>query len=63
MDQIVIEAKRVDKVGDVVLLFGAPNRGAKQTAYDVANMSDTIVDELVIRTNSTSRVDRQYMNM
>lgn len=63
MDQIVIEAKPVDKVGDVILLFGAPNRGAKQTAYDVANMSDTIVTELVAKTNSTSRVNRQYIDM
>jgi alanine racemase len=62
MDQIVIEAKPVDKVGDVVLLFGSPHKGAKQTAYDVANMSDTIVDELVIRANSTNRVNMRYVN-
>jgi len=62
MDQIVIEAKQGDKVGDVVLLFGSPHNGAKQTAYDVADMSDTITDELVIRTNSTNRVSRKYVN-
>ena len=62
MDQIVIESKPIDKVGDEVLLFGSPHKGAKQTAYDVANMSKTITDELVVRTNATNRVDRKYVN-
>lgn len=60
MDQIVIESKPGDKVSDTVLLFG-PLR-AKQTAYDVADMSDTIVDELVVRVNATNRADRKYVN-
>jgi alanine racemase len=60
MDQIVIESKPGDKVSDTVLLFG-PLR-AKQTAYDVADMSGTIVDELVVRVNATNRVDRKYIN-
>lgn len=62
MDQIVIEAKPIDKVGDEVLLFGSPHKGEKQTAYDVSDMSDTIPDELVIRTNATNRVGRKYVN-
>jgi alanine racemase len=62
MDQIVIESKPVDKVGDEVLLFGAPHKGAKQTAYDVAKVSKTITDELVVRTNATNRVHRKYLN-
>ena len=62
MDQIVIESKPIDKVGDEVLLFGSPHKGAKQTAYDVANMSKTITDELVVRTNATNRVGRKYVN-
>lgn len=62
MDQIVIESKPIDKVGDDVLLFGSPHKGAKQTAYDVADMSKTITDELVVRTNTTNRVTRKYVN-
>ena len=63
MDQVVIESKPNDKVGDEVLLFGSPHKGAKQTAYDVANMSKTITDELVVRTNATNRVHRKYVNI
>lgn len=55
-------SKPIDKVGDEVLLFGSPHKGAKQTAYDVANMSKTITDELVVRTNATNRVTRKYVN-
>jgi len=62
MDQIVIESRPNDKVGDEVLLFGSPHKGAKQTAYDVAEMSKTITDELVVRTNATNRVTRKYVN-
>ena len=62
MDQIVIAAKPIDKIGDEVLLFGSPHKGAKQTAYDVANMSKTITDELIVRTNATNRVTRKYVN-
>ena len=62
MDQIVMESKPIDKVGDEVLLFGSPHKGEKQTAYDVSDMSDTIPDELVIRTNATNRVGRKYVN-
>jgi alanine racemase len=62
MDQIVIESRPNDKVGDEVLLFGSPHKGAKQTAYDVADMSKTITDELVVRTNATNRVSRKYVN-
>ena len=63
MDQIVIEAKPRDKVGDAVLLFGSPHDGAKQTANDVADMSGTITDELIVRTNSTNRMSRKYVNV
>jgi alanine racemase len=63
MDQIVIEAKPCDKVGDAVLLFGSPHDGAKQTANDVADMSDTITDELIVRTNSVNRMSRKYVNV
>jgi alanine racemase len=62
MDQIVVESKLIDKVGDEVLLFGAPHKGAKQTAYDVANVSKTITAELLVRTNATNRVHRKYLN-
>jgi len=59
MDQIVIESKPVDKVGDEVLLFGP----SKQTAYDVAAMSNTITYEVIVRTNASNRVTRKYINM
>jgi len=60
MDQIVVEAKPRDKIHDEVLLFGNPEKGDKQTVYDVANMSDSITDEVFVRTNS--RVNIKYIN-
>lgn len=59
MDQIVIESKPVDNVGDEVLLFGP----SKQTAYDVAAMSNTITYEVIVRTNASNRVARKYINV
>ena len=59
MDQIVIESKPVDNIGDEVLLFGS----SKQTALDVANMSNTITNEVLVRTNASNRVTRNYINM
>ena len=61
MDQIVIEAKEGDKIGDEIFIFGDPTKGAKQTAYDVAKASNTITDELIIRTNY--RVNLKYVNV
>ena len=61
MDQIVIEAKEGDKIGDEIFIFGNPKKGAEQTAYDVAKASNTITDELIIRTNY--RVNLKYINV
>ena len=61
MDQIVVESKPTDKVSDEVVFFGNPEKGAKQTAYDVANYSNTITDEVVCRTNY--RVNLKYVNV
>ena len=61
MDQIVIEAKPVDKVGDNVLFFGDPHKGAKQSVYDIAKYSNTITDEVLSRTNY--RVNLKYINL
>jgi len=61
MDQIVVEAKPVDKVGDTVLFFGDPHKGAKQSVYDIAKYSNTITDEVLSRTNY--RVNLKYINL
>ena len=61
MDQIVVEGKSRDKIHDEVLLFGNPEKGDNQTVYDVANMSDTITNEVLVRTNS--RVNIRYINV
>jgi len=61
MDQVVVESKPIDKVSDEVMFFGNPEKGAPQTAYDVANYSNTITDEIVCRTNY--RVNLKYINV
>lgn len=61
MDQIVIEAKKGDKTSDKILLFGNPQKGSEQTIYDVANVSNTITDEVLSRTNY--RVNLKYINV
>ena len=61
MDQIVVEGKSRDKIHNEVLIFGNPEKGDKQTVYDVANMSDTITNEVLVRTNY--RVNIKYINL
>ena len=61
MDQIVVEGKARDKIHDEVLIFGNPEKGDKQTVYDVADMSNTITDEVLVRTNY--RVNIKYINV
>jgi|UniRef100_A0A6C0M1L3 alanine racemase len=63
MDQIVIESAPSDAVGDAVLLFGSPHNGAMQTVYDVADASDTVTHEVVVRTNASSRITMKYINL
>lgn len=63
MDQIVIDANPSDSVGDAVLLFGSPRNGAKQSVYQVADASDTIVNEVYSRANSANRMYIKYINL
>ena len=57
MDQIVIEAKKTDKINDDVFIFGNGNN-CKQTMYDLANISNTITYD--IATHIGNRVNRIY---
>lgn len=67
MDQIVIESAPSDAVGDAVgdavLLFGSPHNGAIQTVYDVADASNTIVYEVLVRANASGRIAVKYINL
>ena len=63
MDQIVIESAPSDAVGDAVLLFGSPHNGAIQTVYDVADASNTIVHEVLVRANASGRIAVKYINL
>ena len=61
MFKIVVEGKLRDKLHDEVLIFGNPEKGDKQTVYDIANMSNTITYEVLVRINS--RVNIKYINL
>jgi hypothetical protein len=45
-----------------VLLFGSPHNGAIQTVYDVADASNTIVHEVLVRANASGRIAVKYIN-
>ena len=61
MDQIVIESHENDRVSDEVIVYGNPQKGIKQTVYDIANASNTITDEVLCRNNY--RVALKYINL
>jgi alanine racemase len=63
MDQIVIESAPNDAIEDTVLLFGSPHNGAIQTAYDVADASNTNVHEVIVRANASGRATIKYANV
>lgn len=58
MDQIVVEAKDGDRVGQDVFIFGN-GKDCPQTVYDIANLSDTIPMEILCRTGY--RIYREYI--
>jgi alanine racemase len=58
MDQIVIEAKSNDKLGDDVKIFGDKKDGFKQTLFDIAEESTTTAFDII--THLGERVNREY---
>ena len=58
MDQIVIEVKNKDKLGDNVIIFGN-GKNCKQTVYELAYESDTIVHEIL--SHIGNRVNLEYI--
>jgi alanine racemase len=61
MDKIIVEGNLRDKLHDKVIIFGNPEKGDKQTVFDVTNMSNTITYEVLVRINS--RVNIKYINL
>lgn len=59
MDQIVIEAKKGDKMGDKVHLFGDKTRGNNQSLYDFAREGSTTPFNII--THLGERVDIKYV--
>ena len=59
MDQIVIEAKKGDKMGDTVHLFGDKKRGNKQSLHDFAREGSTTPFNII--THLSERVNIKYV--
>jgi len=59
MDQVVVEAKKIDKLNDEVYLFGN-GQNCSQTIYDIARISNTIPAEILSHTGY--RIAREYKN-
>jgi alanine racemase len=57
MDQIVIEIKEGDKLSDEVFIFGN-GKDCIQTAYDLANEANMLVNEIVVHVGN--RVNLKY---
>ena len=60
MDQIVIEARKGDKINDEVIIFG-DGKNCPQTIFDVARKANTIPLEVLV--NTGNRIERVYRNM
>ena len=58
MDQIVIDVKNNDKIGDDVIIFG-DGKNCKQTVYDLAYKAKMIVYEIVSHVGN--RVNLEYI--
>uniref|UniRef100_A0A6C0IF31 Alanine racemase C-terminal domain-containing protein n=1 Tax=viral metagenome TaxID=1070528 RepID=A0A6C0IF31_9ZZZZ len=58
MDQIVIEAKNNDKLGDDVQVFGDKTHGFKQSLFDIAKEGSTTPFDII--THLGERVNREY---
>ena len=59
MDQIIVEAKKRDKLNDDVIIFGN-GKNCPQTIYDVAKMGNTMAYEIACRVGY--RINRTYIN-
>lgn len=57
MDQIVVEAKPNDKLGDNVLIFGNKKKGYKYTAVDYSNMSNTNIENIITHLSERIKYD------
>ena len=59
MDQIIVEAKEIDKVNDDVIIFGN-GKNCPQTIFDVAKAGDAFPIEVLCHTGY--RINRVYIN-
>ena len=59
MDQIIVEAKEIDKVNDDVIIFGN-GKNCPQTIFDVAKAGDAFPIEILCHTGY--RINREYIN-
>ena len=59
MDQIIVEAKEIDKVNDDVIIFGN-GKNCPQTIFNVAKAGDAFPIEILCHTGY--RINREYIN-
>jgi len=59
MDQIIVEARKEDKINDEAFIFGN-GKDCPQTIYDLANLANTIPLEILCHTGY--RINRTYIN-
>jgi len=59
MDQIIVEANKMDKINDDAIIFGN-GTNCPQTIYDLAKLADTIPIEILCHTGY--RINRTYIN-
>lgn len=59
MDQIIVEAKEIDKVNDEVIIFGN-SKNCPQTIFDVAKAGDAFPVEILC--HAGYRINREYIN-
>ena len=59
MDQIIVEAKEIDKVNDEVIIFGN-GKNCPQNIFDVAKAGDAFPIEILCHTGY--RINREYIN-
>lgn len=59
MDQIIVEAKEIDKVNDEVIIFGN-GKNCPQNIFDVAKAGDALPIEILCHTGY--RINREYIN-
>ena len=60
MDQIIVEAKEIDKVNDDNVIIFGNGKNCPQTIYDIAKEGNTIPIEILCHTGY--RINRVYIN-